>query len=110
MIDKRFAELDYYHRLLFTAKDVFWKLEKCQFFLKIGLSKNCWQMPVVEEDIRKTAFVKKYGCDEFLRTPFCLKNSGAALVCWLRKLLEKLDHVKSYTDDLIVFTNTETLI
>ena len=34
---------------------------------------------------------------------FDLKNSEAMLVCGMKKLLQRLDHVKSYIDDLILY-------
>ena len=45
-----------------TAEDLFQKLGQCQFFSKIDLSKGCWQIPVADEDIHKTAFVTRDGC------------------------------------------------
>ena len=87
-----------------TAKDLFQKLGQCQFFSTIDLSKGYWQIPVANEDIYKTAFVTGDGCYEFLRMPFSMKNSGATLVCGMRKFLHGLDHVESYIDDLIVYT------
>ena len=47
-----------------TAKDLFGKLGKCQFYSTIDLSKGCWQIPVAEEEIHKTAFVTPNGCYE----------------------------------------------
>ena len=87
-----------------TAEDLFEKLGQCQFFSKIDLSTGYWQIPVAHEDIHKTAFVTGDGCYEFLRMPFCIKNSGAMLVRGMRKLLHGFDHVESYIDDLIVYT------
>ena len=86
------------------VEDLFQKLEQCQFFSKIDLSKGCWQIPVADEDIHKTAFVTEDGCYEFLRMSFGMKNSGATLVRGMRKLLHGFDHVESYIDNLIVYT------
>ena len=74
-----------------TAKDLFQKLEQYQFFSKIDLSKGYWQIPVANEDIRKTAFVTADRCHEFLKMTIGIKNSGAALVNGMRKLLQGLD-------------------
>ena len=68
------------------------------------MSTGYWQIPVAHEDIHKTAFVTGDGCYEFLRMPFGIKNSGATLVRELRKILHGFDHVKSYIDDLSVYT------
>ena len=67
-----------------TAKDLFGKLGKCQYYSTIDLSIGCWQIPVAQEDIHKTAFVTPDSCYEFLRMLFGMKNSGAALVLGMR--------------------------
>ena len=87
-----------------TAEDLFGKLGKCQYYSTIDRSKGYWQIPVAEEDIHKTAFVTLDGCYEFLRMPFGMKNSGATLVRGMRKLLQDMDNVECYIDDLIVYT------
>ena len=87
-----------------TTEDLFGKLGKCQYYSTIDLSKGYWQIPVAEEDIHKTAFVTPNGCNEFLRVPFGMKNSGATLVRDMRQLLQDMDNVKCCIDDLIVYT------
>ena len=57
-----------------TAEDLFQKLGQCQFFSKIDLSKGYWQIPVADEDIYKTAFVKVDGCYECRRMPFGIRE------------------------------------
>ena len=59
---------------------------------------------MADEDIHKTAFVTGNGCYEFLRMLFGTKNSGATLVCGMRTVFQRLDHVENYTEDLIVYT------
>ena len=87
-----------------TSKDLFGKLGKCQYYSTIDLSKGYWQIPVAEEDIHKTAFVTPDGCYEFLRMPFGMKNSGTTLVRGIRKLLQEIDKVECYIDDVINYT------
>ena len=87
-----------------TAEDLLGKLGKCQYYSTIDLSKGYWQIPVVEEDIHKTAFVTLDGCYELLRMPFGMKNSGATLVRGMRKLLQDMDNVECYVDNLIIYT------
>ena len=87
-----------------TAEDLFGKSGKCQYYSTIDLSKGYWQVPVAEEDIHKNALVIPYGCYEFLRMPCGMKNSGATLVRGMRKLLQDMDNVECYIDDVIVYT------
>ncbi len=42
----------------------------------------------------------------FKRTPFGMMNSGATFSRMMRKLLEGLDHVTNYIDDICVYTDT----
>ena len=63
-----------------AAEDLFQKLEKCQYYSTIDLSKGYWQIPVAEQDVPKTAFVTPDGCYEFLRMPWdeeFRSNSGS---------------------------------
>ena len=66
--------------------------------------RDCWQIPVAEEDVPKTAFVTPDGCYEFLRMSFGMKNSSATLFHGMRQLLSGMDHVSSYINDLFVYT------
>ena len=87
-----------------TPKDLFQRLGKSNYFSKIDLSKEYWQIPVAEEDVKKTAFVTPDGNYEFIPMPFEMKNSGATLVRGLRMLISDLEKVDCYIDDLIVYT------
>ena len=87
-----------------TAEDLFQRLGRSRYFSKIDLSKGYWQIPMAEENVPKIAFVTPDGCYEFLRMPFGMTNSGATLVRGTRQLLLGMDHVSSYIDDLIVYT------
>ena len=87
-----------------TPEDLFQRLGKSNYFSKIDLSKGYWQIPVAEEDVKKTAFVTPDGNYEFVRMPFGMKNLGATLVQGLRMLISDLENVDSYIDDLIVYT------
>ena len=104
VILKNFKDIVIDPESMTTAENLFQKLEQCQFFSKIDLSKGYWQILVANEDIHKTGFVTGDGNYEFLRMPFGMKNSGAKLVCGMRKLLQGLEQVESYIDDLIVYT------
>ena len=87
-----------------TPEDLFRRLGKSNYFSKIDLSKGYWQIPVAEEDTKKTAFVNLDGNYDFIRMPFGMKNLGATLVRELRMLIFNLENVDSYINDLIVYT------
>ena len=90
--------------LMKTPEDLFQRLGKSNYFSKIDLSKGYWQIPVAEEDVKKTAFVTPDGNYEFIRMPFGMKNSEATLVRGLRMLISDFENVDSYIDNLIVYT------
>ena len=74
-----------------------------KYLSKIDLTKGYWQIPVAPEDVYKTEFVTPDGQNEFLRMPFGMVNSGAALVRGLKKVLEGLSGVGSYIDDIVIY-------
>ena len=80
------------------------KLGKSKYFTKIDLSKGFWQIPIKETDKHLTAFTTPQGLFQFRVMPFGLVNASAIFCRMVRKLLEGLDHVESYVDDLIVHT------
>ncbi|RUS71346.1 hypothetical protein EGW08_020889 [Elysia chlorotica] len=78
--------------------------KKKKFFSKIDLSKGYWQIPVRAEDIPKTAFVTMDMHYEFVQMPFGMMNSGATLTRAVKSLLDGMDNVIAYVDDLLVHT------
>ena len=86
--------------------DVFQGLAKDKFFSKIDLSKGYWQIPVRQEDIPKTAFVTMDHHYEFIRMPFGMMNSGSTLNRAVKILLEGMNNVTAYVDDLLVHTES----
>ena len=71
-----------------TAEDPFRRLNGMKYLSKIDLAKAYWQIPAAPEDVYKTAFVTADGQYEFLRLPYGIVNSGATLVCGLKKVLK----------------------
>ena len=77
-----------------------------KYFTRIDLSKGYWQIPVAKKDVPKTAFVTPDGTYEFTKMPFGMVNSGATLARGMRKIIDDLDDVDNYVDDIIVHTKT----
>ena len=71
-----------------------------------GPLKGYWQIPVVKDDIEKTAFVTPDGHYEFLRMPLGMKNSGATLCRCMDELLADCPNADNYVDDILVHTQT----
>ena len=89
-----------------TTEHLFQKLSGDKFFSKIDLSKGYWQITIPEDEIPKTAFVTPDGSYEFLKMPFGMINSAATLKRAMKKLIEDLDDVDFYWDDILVHTRS----
>ena len=77
-----------------------------KYFTKIDLSKGYWQIPVVEKDRGKTAFVTPDGQYEFLVLPFGMVNAPAVFTRMMRRLLEGLPNVLHYIDDILIYSSS----
>ena len=91
---------------MMTAEDLFRRLSGKKYLSKIDLTKGYWQIPVAPEDVHKRAFVTPDGQYEFTRMPFGMVNSGAMLVRGLRKILEGMPRVRSYIDDIVIYSDS----
>jgi len=89
---------------MLTAEHLFQKLNGDKYFTRIDLSKGYWQISIPEEDISKTAFVTPDGSYEFLKMPFGMINSAATLKRAMKKLLQGVDNVEFYWDEILVYT------
>ena len=88
------------------AEDIFAEINQAKYLSTIDLSKGYWQIPVAEEDVHKTGFVTTEGTYVFKRMPFGMVNSAATFNRMMRKLLDGLEYVTHYIDDILVYTNT----
>ena len=87
-------------------EDVFIKLRGKRYKSKMDLSKGYWQIELSSESIEKTAFVTHEGVFEFLRLPFGLKNAASSCNRLMRKVLDGLDCVGRFVDDVIIFSDS----
>ena len=68
------------------------------------MTKAYHQINVHPADVHKTAFVTMGQHYEYLRMPFGMVNSGMTITRAVLKLLEGMDMVVDYIDDLLVHT------
>ena len=85
---------------------IFASLSGDKLFSKFDFTKGYWQINMTEEDKEKTAFSSSLGLLQFRRMPFGLVNAGATYSRMMRKLLDGLDGVANYVDDVIVHSRT----
>ena len=81
------------------------KLSSDSVFSKLDLSKGYWQIPIKPEDRDKTTFVTpENGMFRFKVVPFGLVTSGASCNRLMHMLLQGIEQVDSYVDDLLAHT------
>ena len=83
---------------------IFSKVSTSKFFTKIDLSKGYWQVPVREVDRDKTSFITPDGLYRYLKMPFGMVNSSSTFNKLIKKILNNLEDVDSYVDDILGYT------
>lgn len=76
----------------------------CEVFSCTDFSRAYWQMKIAEEDQQYTGFMVEGICYVFRRVPFGLRNSGAALVQCIDRIIggRLQDRVTVYVDDVVI--------
>ena len=75
-----------------------------KLFSKLDLQKGYYQVPMAEDDIKKTAIITPFGMFEFLRLPFGLRNAGQTFQRLMDQVLGGLPFCFVYVDDILIFS------
>ena len=81
---------------------IFAKLAGDRFFSKFDLCKGFWQIPMREEDKDLTTFVCHKGLFRFRVMPFGLVNAPATFTRIMRRLVQEIESLDNYLDDVLV--------
>ena len=77
-----------------------------KIFSKIDLLKGYHQIPVNDDDVKKTGVITPFGLYLFPRTPFGLKNAGQDFQRLMDEILGDIPHTFVYIDDILVASET----
>ena len=91
-----------------NAEEIFTKVAGHQFFSRLDLTKGYWQVPMSDSSKKLTAFSTPLGLFQFRTMPFGLVNAPAVFSRLMRKLLDNMDNIDNFIDDILVFTMTWT--
>ena len=87
-------------------EEIFSQIAEDHYFSKIDLSKGYWQIPMEEKSKKYATFVTHNGLYKFEVMPFGLVNSAATFSRVMRILLQGLEKVHNYIDDILIHTQT----
>jgi hypothetical protein len=89
--------------------DLFNQLKGAKIFSKIDLRLGYHQVRIMDEDISKTTFRKRYGHYEFKMVPFGLSNAPTIFMCLMngvfRDYLDKF--VIVFLDEILVYSKSK---
>ena len=89
-------------------EELFDRLGGSKVYSKIDLRSGYWQVPLREEDRRKTAFKTRWGLFEYLVVPFGVTNAPAQFMNLMNDVLRAYldEFVLVFLDDILVYSDT----
>ena len=93
--------------LLPKIDEMYAKLKGTKVFSTIDLRSGYYHIALGKDSRAKTAFVMPFGKYKFLMVPFGLAQAPAYFQFLMNQVLEGLNFIMAYLDDIIIFRNSE---
>lgn len=84
-----------------NPEDLMVKMAHANYFSKLDLSKGYWQVPLSEASKIRTAIRTPLGLLHFTVMPFGLVTAPSTFSKLMRKVLDRLDNVDNFLDDIM---------
>ncbi|KAL8585224.1 hypothetical protein ACOMHN_013239 [Nucella lapillus] len=84
------------------VEDLLCQISDGHYFVKIDLTKGYWQIPMADNDRKKTAFQTPFGLYQWTRMPFGLMNAPATFARMMRALKLHECGAVSFFDDILL--------
>ncbi|XP_026318556.1 uncharacterized protein K02A2.6-like [Hyposmocoma kahamanoa] len=94
------------HYPLPTITDIAIKLEGAKYFSKLDARSGFWMVQITEQSADLCTFGTPFGRYQFLRLPYGINCVSEVFHAKIRQLLEDLEGVDSFVDDVIVWGAT----
>ena len=90
------------------AQDLIDRLAGARYFSSLDLRSGYWQVKIKVDDVHKSAFITRYGQNEWIVMPFGITNAPATFQRAMNNMLNPhLDtFVVVYLDDVLIFSKT----
>ncbi|KAI7802904.1 hypothetical protein IRJ41_022848 [Triplophysa rosa] len=88
-------------------EELFTELVGASYYSQIDLSCAYHQLPLHPDSRNLTAFITHDGLFRFTRVPFGLASAPSAFQKMMQTILRKLDGVKNYLDDIVVYGDSQ---
>ena len=85
-------------------EELFGDFGESEVFTILDLSSAYWHIPLLEEDIHKTAFILPKEKYKWLLMPFCLKDATFSLSYVTDNILAEFKKAKSFFDYCILYS------
>jgi hypothetical protein len=95
------------HYPLPTVTEIATKLKDARYFSKLDATSGFWMIQLDDDSADLCTFGTPFGRYQFLRLPYGINSASEVFHSKIRQLLEDLEGVDSFIDDVIVWGATE---